>query len=364
MEILNKIYYDPSNPGSFGSEPKLYREAHKINPRISHKQVKDFLSGQLPYTLHRRIVRKYKRNPVISTRPGEMTQADLIDLQRYAQSNDGFNYILTFIDVFTKKAWAIPVKNKGSPEMRRGIAKIFDSIIPENLQTDDGMEFKNKSVQNLLKENDVNFFIARNEVIKCSNIERFQRTLMTRIHKYFTANGTHRYIDVLDQFINSYNNTVHRSTKMTPNEIKDEDINQVFYNLYGFENRRQLLMEIFKNKTKLQHGDHVRVPEMKNKFSKGYAQNFTDRIFTIRQGVRGSNRPTYILNDNVGKRVAGKFYPEEVQKINNPDIYRVVIKDKRKQGRGYQYLIEYLNHPEEGQQWIPAARLQKITSIQ
>lgn len=361
MEVLRRIYYDPKNPGAFASEQKLYHAAKTEDPTITHKQVEDFLSSSIPYTLHKKIVRKFKRNPVIASRPWEHAQCDLIDVQRYTKSNKGYNYILTLVDVFTKKAYAEPLKTKSGQNVKNALEKIFENDQPEHLQTDEGTEFTNKIVQEFLKQRNVHFFLAKNERIKCAIVERFQRTLMTKIHRYFTANGTHKYIDKLQDFITAYNNSEHRMTNMTPNEITDDDAPYVFNKLYGFKSKRELIHETYKNKTKLIEGDKVRIPETKNKFAKGYAQNFSDRIYTVTKSVIGLNKPNYVLKEADGTKVHGKFYPEEAQRIKDTETYRVHVIRTRKRGRQTQYLIEYEGYPEEGQQWITEAQLQELT---
>lgn len=361
MEILRRIYYDPANPAAFSSEQRLYDAAKEENPAITHKQVEDFLSSSIPYTLHRRIVRKFKRNPVIASRPWEHAQCDLIDTQRYAKSNNGYNYILTLIDVFTKKAFAEPLKTKSGQNVKEALERIFKVCQPENLQTDEGTEFTNKIVQEFLKQKNVHFFLAKNERIKCAVIERFQRTLMSKIHKYFTSKGTHKYIDKLQDFVSAYNNSEHRMTHMVPNKVTDDDIPHVFNALYGYDNRREMLHDMYSNKSKIKEGEKVRIPETKNRFAKGYAQNFSDRIYTVKKTVGGIHKPNYVLLEADGTKVHGKFYPEEAQRIKDNETYRVRVIRTRKRGRATQYLIEYEGYPEEGQQWITEAQLRDLT---
>lgn len=125
--------------------------------------------------------------------------------------------------------------------------------------------------------------------------------------------------------------------------------------------QRELIHETYKNKTKLIEGDKVRIPETKNKFAKGYAQNFSDRIYTVTKSVIGLNKPNYVLKEADGTKVHGKFYPEEAQRIKDTETYRVHVIRTRKRGRQTQYLIEYEGYPEEGQQWITEAQLQELT---
>lgn len=361
MEILKRIYYDPKNPGAFASEQKLYNAAKLEDPTITHKTVEDFLSSSIPYTLHRKIVRKFKRNPVIASRSWEHAQCDLIDLQRYAKSNQGYNYILTLIDVFSKKAYAEPLKTKSGQNVKEALKKIFHSSLPENLQTDEGTEFTNRIVQEFLKEKNVHFFLAKNERIKCAVVERFQRTLMSKIYKYFTANGTRKYIDKLQDFMSAYNQSEHRMISMAPDDVTDSDSHLIFNRLYGYDNKREMLHEMYKNRVRYNVGDKLRIPAIKDRFTKGYAQNFTDRVYTIEKGVRGPARENYVLSEADGTKVHGKFYPEESQRIKDNQTYRVIVLKTKKKGRQTLYQVEWEGYPEEGRKWITKTQLRGLT---
>ena len=77
---------------------------------------------------------------------------------------------------------------------------------------DKGREFYNKYVRKL-----VELYSTENEEKSCV-IERYNRTIKDKIFKYFSANSTRKYIDVLDKLVYQYNNIVHSSIKMTPVE--------------------------------------------------------------------------------------------------------------------------------------------------
>jgi hypothetical protein len=359
-ELLRKVYYDIKNPASFSSAEKLYQEARKYDTNITRQDVIDFLSGEIAYTLHRRAVRRYPRNPIIVSRPNEMAQSDLIDMQKYAPDNNGFRYILTLIDVFSKKAFAIPIKGKTGRAVSEALKEIFTQYVPKNLQTDEGSEYKNKEVQSLLKKYNIHYFVARNEHIKCSIVERFHRTLLSKIHKYFTATGTRRYCDKLDSFMKAYNNSVHRSIKMTPNDVNDNNRRKVFRNLYGTNTLRELLKRQYRQKV-MKEGDNVRIQAPKGTFTKGYLQNFTDRIYKIDRPMRGVRRPVYRLKEYDGKVIKGNFYPEEVQKVREGDLFRVRILGERKRGGEKQNLIEWVEYPDYEPEWIPASRLEDLS---
>ena len=362
-DILRRVYYDVSSPGAFSSVDNLYRHARTIKPSITRKDVERFLSGEIAYTLHRRVVKKIKRNPIIANFYTDLAQADLVDVQRYAHDNNGVNFILTVIDVFTKKAFTVTLHRKTAKEVADALAKVFDNYRPSNLQTDRGLEFNNWHVRKLTKDMLVNHYYAHNERIKCSVVERFQRTLMSKIHKYFTAKGTNRFIGVLNKFVNAYNNSVHRTIKMTPNEARVADRRIVFRNTYGFDSERDMLIsnQLNKKRTTLKPGISVRVPEQKHAFQKGYLQNFTDEIYQIVSANTSGQRAVYSLKDSEGHHVQGSFYPEEVQAVSNDDLYRVIVLDERKRGRGKQVLIRYANFPNTEPVWIAESSLLDIS---
>ena len=358
--LLRSIYYDVSDPSSFGSVDKLYRAAKSRNRKIKRRDVEHFLSGEIAYTLHRNVVRKFKRNPVIAKFHKDLAQADLIDVSRYAKNNDGVTFILTLIDVFSKYAFAVPIKRKTAAEMTKALEEIFETYRPSNLQSDEGKEFTNACVQRLLKDYLINFYLAKNERIKCAVVERFQRTFMSKMHKYFTSKGTTRFIEVIPDLISSYNNAFHRSLRMTPIEATQCDTETVFKNLYGFKSLRGLLKRREKEKSKRVVGDHVRIPEQKHKFQKGYTQNFTDEIYTVTSVNQALEKPVYGLKTYKGDVIKGNFYPRELQKVRNEDKYRVVVLKERKRGRGKQYLMRWENFPDVAPEWISASRLESI----
>ena len=64
-------------------------------------------------------------------------------------------------------------------------------------------------------------------------VEIFNRTIKEKLFKYFSANNTRKYIDILELLVDQYNNTIHSSIKMTPIEVSREvNENKVWRNLF------------------------------------------------------------------------------------------------------------------------------------
>ena len=134
-------------------------------------------------------------------------QADLVDLSNWKNYNDGMTFLLTVIDVFSKVAWCIHLKNKSAASLVTALKSTFTNGWPKTLQTYQRLEFLNKSVQALLKKYGIHHFTTPNSETKASIAERFNKTLKTRMWRYFTKHQTWRYVDVLQDFVQSYNDT-------------------------------------------------------------------------------------------------------------------------------------------------------------
>ena len=153
---LEKLYYDLDSPALYGGVNILFREAKKVYPNIKLKDVQHFLQNQYVYTLHKPVRRNFPRNKVVVSGPSYQFQIDLSDMQSIKEYNDGYQYILTCIDVFSKLAWAIAIKNKSADEIVRAY-KLIDKT-PKVVQSDEGKEFLNKKFQSYLEQRNIRFF--------------------------------------------------------------------------------------------------------------------------------------------------------------------------------------------------------------
>ncbi|GBL91271.1 Putative uncharacterized transposon-derived protein F54H12.3 [Araneus ventricosus] len=319
---LEKFYKNLEQPASFGGLNAIRRA---VGNKVKTKDIKQWLESKDSYTLHKSARRNFKRNRVIVGGIDEQFQADLLDMQFVSKFNSGYKYLLTCIDVFSKFAWAIPLKDKTDQSILNGFKEIFKERKPQFLQTDKGTEFKNRLVQNYLKEMNVHFFTTNNET-KASIVERFHRTLMSKLTRYFTEYNTRKYIDVIAKLIFSYNHTWHRSIKMEPYSVNIDTQAEVWQNLYG------VLSEQKSEKPSFKVGDTVRISNWKGRFEKGYENNWSLEIFTVHKIVP-RNPTVYKLRDFHNNVIEGTFYEKEMQKVVDSGYYPVekVIK-KRKVG--------------------------------
>jgi L-rhamnose mutarotase len=148
-------------------------------------------------------------------------------MRNLASSNDGNSYILTCIDVFSRYAFAVPVKDERGSTVAAAFEKIFVQCAPNMLQTDRCTEFYNVQVQDLFKKNGVRHYSSLNDDIKAALVERFNRTLKSRLFGYIARNHAKRWIDVINDVVNSYNRSHHRSIGAAPIDVTSENEDEI-----------------------------------------------------------------------------------------------------------------------------------------
>ena len=348
LSLLKNNYYNPKNTGSYGGVERLRRTT-----KYKRREVKKFLQSEDTYTLHKPIRRNFKRRRVIVGGIRQQFQADLIDVRNLKLENDGVCYLLTAIDVFSKYGYAKPLLDKTGFSLLKAFKTLFPSRSesPLYIQTDLGSEFKNKQVQSFFKSLGIDFFVSNNREIKASVVERFNRTLQERIYRYLTKHNTYRYIDVLDDLVQNYNNSYHRSIKCTPSEVNTTNQEKVWQTLYDSpsEDGRNIIPI----------GSRVRISKTKRVFEKGYLPSWTFELFTISKIIH--TRPiTYKLKDDNGEELEGSFYYAELQQVGDKEVYKIsrILKTRRVKGRK-EYLIEWFGYPTSFNSWIPAENVEK-----
>ena len=302
--LLQTLYYRSSV--GFGSIRSLYRRAKLLDNSITYNYVRTWLHTQPTYTLHGRIIRKFKRRKVISMGLYYQMQADLIDVTNIRFSNNHYKYILTCIDVFSRRAFAVPIKRKTGLDVKLALCTIFKNYPPVKFfQVDSGTEFYNHHVRDYLRSLNTKMFSVYSDVKACL-VERFNRTLRNAMYRYFTANNTTRYVDILSALVLSYNRKIHRSIGMAPLDVTHKNERSLWMKQYGdvFVRRRIVY--------KFNIGDNVRVTKLVNVFGKGYKAGFTSELFVIIDRIP-SEPVTYRLRDKRGEQLSGVFYDDELK---------------------------------------------------
>ena len=169
-------------------------------------------TGELAESLYKPVTRKFQRMRSNGNGIDEIWAADLVDMQVFSKDNNGIKYVLTVIDILSKFVWIIPLKRKTGQEFANAFSSILKKRRTSKVWVDKGRELYNKDVQKL-----VELYSTETEVKSCVS-EQFDRPNKEKMFKYFSANKTRKYVDVLNLLVGQYNNTIHSSIKMTPKE--------------------------------------------------------------------------------------------------------------------------------------------------
>jgi hypothetical protein len=354
-EVIPSVYFDVQNPASFSSYSNLRRV---LNRSVKTKDIKQFLQGQEAYTVHRSVRRKFKRDRVFVTNISDLWEMDLMDMPSHKDWNQGVGFVLVAIDVFSKYAWVRPLKDKSAQNVRAALESIFSTLqhTPLKIHVDKGKEFLNRQVQDLMKKNNIHMYVTENADIKCSVAERFIRTFKTRLVRYLTYKNTFKYVDVLQDLVNGYNNTFHRSIGMKPVEVTEQNVLQVWRRLYG--------SKIVEGKAKptLRENDNVRVSRQKDVFQKGHKHNFSEEIFKVKTVLK-RNPVLYEICDLNGEQIKGRFYEKELQRVTLPSVYKIErIVRRRGKGVKREYFVKWLNYSEQFNSWVNASQVEALKS--
>ena len=278
-----------------------------------------------------------------------------------ARWNDQVTFIFICVDCFSRKAFARALLNKTTERVTAAANDIFDSLDknPKIFQSDLGKEFVSVPFQAMLKRRDIEFQNPKSE-LKCPLVERLIQSITKRIGQYLTEKQSRRYIHRLQNFVTSYNETAHRSLEGLTPEYADLPSSE--NEVSTIQSRRYSKLLGKKRKIRFSVGEKVRVKvNWGRAFAKNYDEKFSSRLYEI---VNVSERlpvPMYTLKDLATDEVVkGNFYANEIQLVDTQDnIYKVekVLKTRYSKQKGKEYLIKWLNYPEEEATWEPAANI-------
>ena len=164
-----------------------------------------------------------------------------------------------------------------------------------------------------LQDNNIAKYSTHNER-KSVVAERFIRIIKNKIYKYMTSISKNVYIDKLDDIVDEYNNTYHRTIKMKPIGVKDNTCINID-------------KEVNDNDPKFKFGGHVRISKYQNIFAKGYTPNWSGEVVVIKKII-------HVINDLNSEEIIGTFYKKEMQKIDQQE-FRIEKVIKRKGDKLY-----------------------------
>ena len=270
-----------------------------------------------------------EKRKVYSTFKDNIWGVDLADMQLLSKYNKGIGFLLCAIDIFSKYAWVVPLKDKKGIS----IVKAFQIILKQS----------NKKPNKIWADKGSEFYNAYFKIILRLFAERFIRTLKGKIYKYMTSISKNVYIDKLDDILDEYNNTYHTTIKMKPIDVKD--------NTYINTSK-----EINNKDPKFRAGDRLRISKYKNIFAKSYIPNWSEEVLVIKK-VKNTFPWTYVINDLNGEEITETFYEKELQKTNQEE-FRIEKVIRRKRDKLY---VKWKGYDNSFNSWIDKASLVQRT---
>ena len=229
--------------------------------------------------------------------------ADLFEYPLFKRINRGYVYGLIIIDCFSRKIYFKPLKKKDAISTATAIDQILSELNepPINFVTDAGKEFFNSSVNKVFESFGVVHYKPPTKTQwKASMAERAIRTIKSRLAKIFYKRKSNKWIDVIEQVIENYNNTPHRAHGFKPVDVTDENREAVYKKLYPTQTISVVC--------KLFVGDTVRKIREKTHFEKGYTQNWSDELFVIESVQSDDRKCWYKLKTLNNEKIPGIYY--------------------------------------------------------
>lgn len=357
-EEIKRAYVTPGHPLAFAS-PKIIHKA--LKGRIPYSKIYKILSHLDAYTLH-----KQTRRPLTNTyyilRPHELYQMDLVEVRKISKENDGVNYLLCIIEVFSRKLFVYALVNKKGETVEKALIEwLSKRNLPKRkilCGVDMGNEFLNIRVKTLLKNHNITLYVDHGNH-KGAYIERAQKTLQKMIFQYLSHFEKMRYVDVLQDIVSTYNNRGHKSLNYNSPNFAEKKENEDF--IRGIHMFRYSKKAMKRRKPKYKIGQMVRIRTLATKpssSSRSYAESFHGEFYTIDKVNSRMAIPMYILKSmNTGEIIPQGFYEGELQVVRG-DVWKVekILKTRYK-NKKKQYFIKWLHFDKSHSTWEDAKNI-------
>ena len=365
---LRGIYYTPKAPGSFSNSLKLWNAVKKDPERpngINLKIIKNWLKLQETHNLHITPKHHFPTEHTICDYLDEEWEIDLLDVSNLSNQNRGFKFIFVVVDIYSRFLWTRPLKSKKATETAEKFQDIIDTDkrICDLILSDQGNEFRGSAFQEMLKKNGISHFLAYGPH-HAAICERMNRTIKSRLYKYFSENATTRYVDILADLTYSINNTVHTTLQRTPASINTDNQNKVYEEVYlPMVNKAAQQPLVFS----FAIGDLVRISTLRTPFRKGYLETWTQEIFIVWNQIP-SKPPRFRLKDLKQEIIKGSYYQEELQKVDLSDPEAVkytidkVLSYKKIKGIAYAK-VHWYQIPSKFDSFVKKSELRKYKRI-
>lgn len=337
-QYLKEVFTAQDSNAKYGSAQTVFKTVKKEGKySISFSEIEDFLSSQPAYSLYKRSIKRFDRPRVVVSEKDGQWDVDTLSMRWYSKWNKDYGYILVCVDILTRFLIARPLVALRAEYVKEAFEDIFKvtSTPPRSIRSDNGTEIKNSLMKQYFRSQGIVHFFSINTV-KASFCERVIQTLRVRLGRAMRGQNNFNWVNHLQEVVDSYNNTYHKSLKCTPMEAMCVKDRAALWNHQYLRN--DSATKTGPNKPyKFNIGDRVRISYIKNPFSRAYDETFGREIHTIvgRRMDQGYQKYSLKTQDNI--LIDGEFFHEQMTKANVTEdtVYEIEeILERKKMGRG------------------------------
>ena len=307
LQILNKEFYD--NLNFFGRDKLFNMLRTKYGDESpSRRQISDWLSQQEVNQLYAPSKGTAKTFKSSMTTPNKILAMDLVNMEKFQVR--GYKYLFNAVDMSSRYNYSVALKNKTDAEVLNGFKKIYNKSKTHAVRSDNGSEFINKKFTDYLEKNGIKQILGEaGKPASNGLIERANATIKELIQKSLEINPKFDWVKNLDKLIENINNSQHRITGYTPNEIQKaykNDDNVVLESARGKElkiKKKNISKEVFEK------GDLVRLHQPSDKTR----QVWSNEIYEIER-VYKPKKPYSVYEYKV-EGLKDRFKEEELLKV-------------------------------------------------
>jgi hypothetical protein len=188
---------------------------------VTRETVSDFLATKDQYQMTQNMSKRVNK-PIISKYPNQIWGVDLIDNNDIVSSNRGWRYIMTMVDIFSRKVFLTKLKTKDAIQTREALKEVIDANTkPKYVLSDNGLEWGG-DFASYCKENDIKQLYARSYSPESNGIvERANKEIRKIIRAFFVRNNNKIWYTILNKIQDNKNNSFNESVKQMPQNIYD-----------------------------------------------------------------------------------------------------------------------------------------------
>ena len=300
--------------------------------------------------LNKPVINKFEIKKIVINHIDEIHSCDLVDMQKYSRVNRGHKYIFTNIDIFSKYAWAFPIKSKTIKDIKPCFQKTFKQRKSKYIWSDQESVFFYKEMLKFFENRNIKIYYTHLN-LKAVIIERFNRFLRELMMKSFVKSNNTIWYNILPELIKTYNNRYHRTIKMKPINVNKTNEKYIKNNFYTYD--------ITNKKPKYKINDLVRISlKRRQLFDKPTGNiKWSEELFKIHK-INKSNVISYQLKDMNDEIIKCIFYERELQLSKHTTGEYIIEKILRTKGN--QMYVKWRGYSNNFNSWVTKYDIKNI----